>query len=109
MADGSYTFAPIFISREGAGSVVEYPDAKLTLKDVVVNGNGTPIVSSTTQSRYGTGLIQVSGGAALVLSEGTVIENGTAPALCPRAVPARLTARSSATTRAPACTPPPTT
>lgn len=83
MADGSYTFAPIFISREGAGSVVEYPDAKLTLKDVVVNGNGTPIVSSTTQSRYGTGLIQVSGGAALVLSEGTVIENGTGPGVVP--------------------------
>ncbi|WP_419491300.1 right-handed parallel beta-helix repeat-containing protein [Anaerotruncus massiliensis (ex Liu et al. 2021)] len=83
MADGSYTFAPIFISREGAGSVVEYPDAKLTLKDVVVNGNGTPIVSGTTQSRYGTGLIQVSGGAALVLGEGTVIENGTGPGVVP--------------------------
>lgn len=63
--------------------MVEYPDAKLTLKDVVVNGNGTPIVSGTTQSRYGTGLIQVSGGAALVLGEGTVIENGTGPGVVP--------------------------
>lgn len=77
MADGVYNFAPIFVNLSGG---------KLTLENIIINGNGVSMVTSSTASapsRYGAGLIQVSGGAALVLNSGTVIENGAGPGVVP--------------------------
>ena len=77
-ADGNYSFAPIYVSKERSDNTVAYPYAKLTLEDIIINGNGIQITISTAMRR-GASLVHASGQGELVLGEGAVIENNIGP------------------------------